>query len=88
MTDKDPVQKIMDRTFADLAALFAEETGQAAAVCTNWFLVAEWSTVGSDEAARWISRWFDDRHPEWYRFALLDYARNGNWSDATKGPIP
>ena len=62
--DSDPVKTIMDRTFAELAALFAKEAGVPAAVCTNWVVIAEWSTVADDEGAKWISRWFDDRHEQ------------------------
>lgn len=88
--DPDPINTIMERALAELAALFAQEAGESTAVCMNWVLVADWATVGEADGKtkgdRWITRWFDDRHPIWYRNALLDHARTGDWSQAQSGP--
>jgi hypothetical protein len=76
--DDKAAQAIMDRALTEMAAVIAERTGSGQPICTNYVLVAEWSTLDGEQ---WITREWDERRPVWQRDGLLHHALHGqgNW---------
>jgi hypothetical protein len=79
-TTKDRVQPIIDQALTDLARVLSDDVNRDGAVCTNWVLVAEWSTTDGEQ---WISRYWDENRPVWQRDGLLHEALYGHRWDAT-----
>jgi hypothetical protein len=69
-------EDIIDQMLTDLATFVSADTDRPGAICTNWILVAEWSTA---DGQAWCSRWTYDDRPMWQHQGLLHHALHGNW---------
>lgn len=77
MNSQQRAEEIIGKAMAELAGLLAEDTDSAQPMCTNYVLVAEWSTL---DGQQWISRWWDSSRPEWQRDGLLYHGLRGDWN--------
>jgi hypothetical protein len=80
MPDPTPSQVILERALAEVAAYIADDVSADQPICTNYVVVAEWSTLDGEQ---WITREWDPRRPAWQREGLLHHALHANWGEPT-----
>lgn len=76
MTDQPDAEAFMDKAMVDLARYVSADVDQPGAICTNWILVAEWSTA---DGQQFISRFYDSDRPMWQHQGLLHHALHSTW---------